>query len=103
MANDIHYGTFDELCERVINSTGNVRSMVENMILSSERKDNMNTINEGYDSNSFKYKILLIDEVDVFFSDEFYGRVYTPAARLESSEISALIDLIWKNNGSDDH
>ena len=102
VANNIHYGTFGELCERVINSTGNVRSMVENMILPSERKDDMNTINDGYDLNPFKCKILLIDEVDVFVSNEFYGRVYAPAARLESPEISVLIDLIWKNHGSDD-
>ncbi len=41
-------------------------------------------------------KILLIDEVDVFFSRDFYGSVYTPSASLKDSTITNLVQYIWK-------
>jgi hypothetical protein len=40
-------------------------------------------------------RVLLIDEVDVFFSKEFYGKVYVPQAQIKSPEITKLLDLIW--------
>ena len=111
VSNYIHYGTFDQLCEQVINSDGNVREMVENMILTRrrnnanhEKKDDNNYENKHnnddekymYVGNNNRGKILLIDEVDVFFSKDFYGNNYTPAAKLKCAEIDALLDLIWK-------
>ena len=48
-----------------------------------------------------KPKILLIDEVDVFFSKEFYGRLYTPSASLHDNSINDLMMFIWneRKNG----
>ncbi|CAF2749575.1 unnamed protein product [Rotaria sp. Silwood2] len=45
-------------------------------------------------------KILLIDDVDVFFSREFYGNVYTPSASLQDPTITSLINLIWTQRKS---
>lgn len=39
----------------------------------------------------------MIDEVDVFFSKDFHGNVYTPACKIQKTEIIALIDYIWAN------
>jgi hypothetical protein len=39
--------------------------------------------------------VLLIDEVDVFFSKEFYGNVYTPSTDIKHPAVSSLIDYIW--------
>ena len=40
---------------------------------------------------------LLIDEVDVFFSDEFYGNEYRPLALLRHPAVSAFIIHAWDN------
>jgi len=39
--------------------------------------------------------LLLIDEVDVFFSNSFYGQIYIPQAQIMHENISALTDYIW--------
>jgi hypothetical protein len=39
--------------------------------------------------------ILLIDEVDVFFSKDFYGNTYSPSASLRDPTINELIKYIW--------
>lgn len=39
--------------------------------------------------------ILLIDEVDVFFSSEFYGNTYNKAAMLKEPEIAEILRVIW--------
>ena len=40
----------------------------------------------SYDSIVQKRDILLMDEVDVFFSRDYYGSVYRPAIHLENSD-----------------
>lgn len=90
----IHYGTFNKLCESMINENGNIRDKVEQFI----SKDS-NAI--GVQKEPIKRpKILLIDEVDVFFSRDFYGNVYTPSACLKDPTITALINLIWQQRKS---
>ena len=42
-------------------------------------------------------KVLLIDEVDVFLSDKYYGGVYIPSVYLKDDSIKALLDSIWEN------
>ena len=44
--------------------------------------------------------MLLIDEVDVFFKNDFYGNTYVPSASIKDPAISALIDYIWKERAS---
>ena len=87
----IMYGTFTELCEQFIEDLagGDIRTSVESMI--------------GIKSNaasskrppSKRQKVLLIDEVDVFFSPDFYGNTYRPFAKIEDPTVSALIDKVW--------
>ena len=36
-------------------------------------------------------KVLLIDEVDVFLSDKFYGGTYTPSVYLKDPSIKSII------------
>jgi hypothetical protein len=40
---------------------------------------------------------LLIDEVDVFFSDKFYGKTYNPLTILKNADIRNVIEQIWAN------
>ena len=90
----IHYGTFNKLCEAIINENGNIRQRVEEFIVN----DSNHTAQAAQQKK--RPKILLIDEVDVFFSRDFYGNVYTPSASLRDPTITALINLIWKERNS---
>lgn len=94
VTNHIHYGTFQKLCEDKINENGNIREVVENLISTDSNRSLITSQNEK------RAKILLIDEVDVFFSREFYGSLYTPAASVRDSTITALTNYIWTNKKS---
>ncbi|MBX9585798.1 MAG: hypothetical protein K2X50_00940 [Gammaproteobacteria bacterium] len=91
---NIHYGTFNKLCEAVINENGNVREIVKSLV-----SNELNPVNSAKILSN-RPKILLIDEVDVFFSKEFYGKTYTPSATLSDPTIAGLTDLIWKERDS---
>ncbi|CAF0898623.1 unnamed protein product [Adineta steineri] len=92
--NYIHYGTFNELCEEIINEDGQIRQVVEQIVF-----QNLSSIPKISKANK-RAKILLIDEVDIFFSREFYGNLYTPVASLRDPTITALVYLIWSQRNS---
>jgi hypothetical protein len=94
VVNQIHYGTFNELCEEVINENGQIRQIVEQII-----SQNLSSKAKISQANK-RAKILLIDEVDIFFSQEFYGNLYTPVASLRDPTITALVYLIWNQRNS---
>ena len=62
----VKYGTFQQLCERLINEEGDVRAMTLDVILGSKEA-------RATPVRPEKKRILLVDEVDVFFSGSFYG------------------------------
>jgi hypothetical protein len=37
----------------------------------------------------------LIDEVDVFFSEHFYGKTFNPVTKFKDEKISKILKLIW--------
>lgn len=84
----IHYGTFNKLCEDIINQEGDVRRKVENMIMPNQGAN-------SFGSRNKRPRVLLIDEVDVFFKSDFYGNVYTPFASLKHASINKLVQTIW--------
>ncbi|CAF1185261.1 unnamed protein product [Adineta steineri] len=91
----IHYGTFNKLCEDIINQNGEVRRLVEQLITTKNSSCIVqNSQRIGRD------KILLIDEVDVFFSQDFYGNLYTPSASLRDPTITSLINYVWTEKNS---
>ena len=50
--------------------------------------------------NPKKEKVLLIDEVDVFFSKDFYGALYNPSVLLKDPKISDLLKYIWQERST---
>lgn len=88
----IDYGTFNELCEKFLNEQCNMREKVCDMILS-----NKNSVVLASGINHIGSKVLLIDEVDIFVSEKFYGEIYTPAVCVKSTEIKSLFDALWQN------
>jgi hypothetical protein len=46
--------------------------------------------------NNKRPQVLLIDEVDIFFSESFFGNKYIPLAEIRHEAISTLCDYIWE-------
>jgi hypothetical protein len=44
-----------------------------------------------------KKRVILIDEVDVFFSKDFYNKVYVPVAQIKHEKVSKLLDYMWQS------
>ncbi|EWS74476.1 helicase carboxy-terminal domain protein (macronuclear) [Tetrahymena thermophila SB210] len=83
----ILYGTFNKVCEEILNQRGDIREQVSSYIL---------TDNIKYSNNSnIKKQVLLIDEVDVFFSKDFFGNNYDIVAPIKGSTVEILLDKIW--------
>ena len=92
----IKYGTFNRLCENLLNEQCNVREIVIKMIV--ENKSSLTSI---ISKPPDRLKVLLIDEVDVFLSEKYYGGLYLPSVCLNDIYIKNLLDEIWKNkNGT---
>ncbi|CAL6013588.1 Helicase-related_protein [Hexamita inflata] len=85
----ITYGTFGAMCEKYINQEGDIRSLTKSCIT-------WNTIGKSH-SQKKREQILMIDEVDVFFNEDFYGSSYNPITTIQNDEIAEFFDYIWAN------
>ena len=47
-------------------------------------------------------RILLIDEVDVFMSESFYGQVYLPSMKRSAADLKPLTDFLWENKDNEE-
>ena len=94
----VHYGTFQQLSERLINADGDVRAMTLDVILGSKEA---RVAQVGARDRGAKRRILLVDEVDVFFSSSFYGETYDPVVPLRLGSIAELQKKAWSMRGGD--
>ena len=88
----IHYGTFNKVCEDEINKEGDIRKIVEDLICDGK----LSNSNQQNKQSLKRPRVLLIDEVDVFFSKDFYGNSYRPSLNLTDKTINDLMWFIWK-------
>jgi hypothetical protein len=94
----INYGTFNKICEDEINKDGDIRKIVEDVILDGR----LNSGESDQKRNAARPRVLLIDEVDVFFSKDFYGNSYRPSLELSDKTISDLIWFVWNERKNED-
>ncbi|KAL4505988.1 hypothetical protein ABPG72_013749 [Tetrahymena utriculariae] len=85
----ILYGTFNRVCEEILNQAGDIRVQVSNYIQMGQIKQN-----KSQESNR---QILLIDEVDVFFSKDFFGNNYDIIVPIQDTSVENLLDKIWSS------
>jgi hypothetical protein len=120
----IHYGTFEELSESIINRNAKVRDRVERIILGAPAMDapgaapaagaasaaSASASSSGAPSASASapsdvplegrgIKVLVIDEIDVFFNPSLFGELYSPVATVRTPTISALCKAVWDAEG----
>ena len=89
----ISYGTFNRLCEKLINQAGDVRQLVSSTLFGKQRS-------AAAAKSLDRPHVLLIDEVDVFFNKDFYGNLYRPLTTIKHPTISALVEHIWSNRNN---
>ena len=91
----IHYSDFSKLSNRILSEgvdVPNIRHMVQKLIQRQSHQKQAQTTKRP--------KILLLDEVDVFFSDSFYGRLFRPSEEIHGDESFGLVKYVWDNRGS---
>jgi preprotein translocase subunit SecA len=71
----IVYGTFNKICEKYINKDGEIRDLTLKRILKDYPFENKKVDN-------VKKRVILIDEVDVFFGSDFFNMCYSPVAQI---------------------
>jgi hypothetical protein len=77
----ITYGTFDWLCENAINKRVKIRNAVNNYFIHGSASNDIKDASK-------KLQALIIDEVDVFFSKEYYGMQYCPVTLVNDMNIN---------------
>jgi hypothetical protein len=91
----VNYGTFQQLSERLINEQGDVRAMTLDVFLNSKEA------RVATPRVTTKQRILLVDEVDVFFGGSFYGETYDPVVPLQLGSIAELQKRAWTMRSGD--
>jgi len=89
VTNSIQYGSFNNILEKLINKNINIKNYISDTIFD---KSNNEKAQKG---TSEKFNILLFDEVDIFFSKEFHGKLYTSSLIYKNKAITDLFMLIW--------
>jgi len=89
---DITYSTLKDLANILLNERGNIRELSKSFV---EKKKSQKQ--EGTEGK--RLRVLLIDEVDVFFSEDFCGKTYNPACKFKGEEEYNLLKHIWDARG----
>jgi hypothetical protein len=97
----IKYSTLRDLIETIINSKGDIREIAASRILTRSASDGGETLSISASASSpgaskMAKRVLLLDEVDVCLSPDFYGQAYIPGKLFVSNESRAILRFIWE-------
>ena len=88
----VRYFTFDGLCSERMKGVGELATHVLNTGTPLPGASRSRLCGEQ--------RVLLIDEVDVFFSKRFYGETYNAGVTLRGPEITSLVRVIYEKRGT---
>lgn len=100
----ISYGPFSEHCESVFNEADKhnfkevTKKVLLNEKLSKMQLEYLDRLNKLLKRESRVNRILVIDEVDVFFDEHYFGQLYTPGVAIDAPEVKKLMQYIWANH-----
>jgi len=89
--NRITYGSFSVLAREEFQRQGEVRSGVEKLFQGELRPNSVPCKTKRVN------RILLLDEVDVFFQQHTFGSTYNPSVVVASTEFTLLLRKIWQH------
>jgi len=87
----ITYSTMSGLAEKYINQEGDIRDKTKQLLESESELTKMKRSKEKKE----KKTILLFDEVDVFFQEDFLGNTYNPIVFIWREEMKSLMKYAW--------
>jgi len=87
---NIVYSNINDMCRTLINEQGDIKGMVNSYIRGELAASTGN-------QKQRRKRVLLIDEVDVFFGIDFFGDTFNPATRIQNEHTFNLMRFIWKN------
>ena len=90
VAQYIKYSKITELSEDTIAAKGDIRGLTQQLIMQ-QNSDVLCDSNVGDNSAVCKEAIMLVDEVDVFFGEEFYGQTYNQVTSLQDPNIYKIL------------
>jgi len=88
VAENVKYDTFDSLCRRFLMARGDVKPATESFLTTGDF-DQFTPFEES------RRRILIIDEVDVFFKKDFYGSIYNVFGQIHDEAVANLMQHIW--------
>ena len=91
----VNYGTIDDLYSRMVFQENKTSQLAENVLLGRESGGAMG----GSGRDSTRLKVLLVDEVDVLFKEDFFGKTFNPGLSYRDDKVSELFHYIWANKG----
>jgi len=95
VSNFIHYGNFISVLEKILNRNVNIKKYLSELIF----KTNENSLAQV--KSCKRFQILLFDEVDIFFSKEFHGKMYSSSLIHKHKIITELFEFIWSKRSID--
>jgi len=90
VSDQIQYSNISDMCRSLINEQGDIKPLMD-LYLKGQPTSNQQS------SDAKKKRILLIDEVDVFFGTDFYGETFNPATRIQDACTYEIMRYIWKS------
>jgi len=91
VSNFIYYGNFNCILEKILYKEVNIKNYYKEIIFNK----NENILTQF--KSSKRFQVMLFDEVDIFFSKDYYGKMYSPSIEYKDKTIIALFELIWKH------
>jgi hypothetical protein len=102
----IKYGTLTELSKRMVDRNGDVRGQVRDVlqglesVLGTAPARSSVPVDRMAKNLPPTPRVLLIDEVDVFLSEDFYGELYRATTAVSCDHVRALQHLMYKERAS---
>ncbi|KAL3941494.1 MAG: hypothetical protein SGBAC_004163 [Bacillariaceae sp.] len=91
IAGDVVYSQIDTYSEETTAAKGNVRKLTRLLLSGKLFSNSRGRRQQGHS----KEEILLVDEVDVFFGKDFYGKTLNQATSLAFPEAAEIMNMIW--------
>ena len=95
----IQYGTLRDLAAQNALGKDVVNVVEQHLRFQPDKKHNYTRSSLMEAAGVGRLKVLLIDEVDVFFDSKIYGNLFRPVTGISDTDIKALIMLIWRTRG----
>ena len=93
----IYYGTFNQMSEIILQKQFDIRQKSVELIKSSYQLPGIDKdLQRRREANKSRKSILIIDEVDVFFSEHFYGKTFNPVAPYSCNEIREILKIVYE-------